>query len=125
MDQWVTVLFTDEPRFSLNSNSRCTFIWREPGNHYLHSNVREIDNSCRRGLMVWASIMCDGRTPLHVFERGSVTDVRYRNEVLERYIRLFRDAIGPEFILMHDNMRPHRAILVDGCLDSEDIRRMD
>ncbi|GBM69327.1 hypothetical protein AVEN_155752-1 [Araneus ventricosus] len=38
MDQWATVLFTDESRFRLNTNSRRTFIWREPGTHYLPSN---------------------------------------------------------------------------------------
>ncbi|GBL80079.1 hypothetical protein AVEN_29087-1 [Araneus ventricosus] len=27
MDQWATVLFTDESRFSLNTDSRRTFIW--------------------------------------------------------------------------------------------------
>ncbi|GFW54310.1 HTH_Tnp_Tc3_2 domain-containing protein [Trichonephila clavipes] len=31
MDQWATVLFTDESRFSLNTYSRFTFIWREQG----------------------------------------------------------------------------------------------
>ncbi|GFV30561.1 transposable element Tc1 transposase [Trichonephila clavipes] len=46
--------------------------------------------------MVWADIMLDGRTPLHVFERGSVTGVR-----------------------------PHRALLIDEFLESEDIRRID
>ncbi|GFT07557.1 transposable element Tcb2 transposase [Trichonephila clavipes] len=78
MDQWAIVLFTNESRFSLNTNSRRTFIWREPGTHYL-SNVHEIDNYGGRGSMVWAGIMLDGRTPLHVFERGSVTSVRYRD----------------------------------------------
>ncbi|GBM00746.1 hypothetical protein AVEN_150913-1 [Araneus ventricosus] len=28
MDQWAIVLFTDESRFSLNTDSRRTFIWR-------------------------------------------------------------------------------------------------
>ncbi|GBM00745.1 hypothetical protein AVEN_150912-1 [Araneus ventricosus] len=69
--------------------------------------------------------MLDGRTPLHVFERGTVTGVRYKNEILELYVRLFRRAVGPEFILMDDNARPHRALLVDEFLESEDIRRMD
>ncbi|GBL86859.1 hypothetical protein AVEN_96083-1 [Araneus ventricosus] len=64
--------------------------------------------------------MLDGRTPLHVFERGTVTGVRYRDEILEPYVRLFRGAVGPEFILMGD-----RALLVDEFLKSEDIRRMD
>ncbi|GBM58914.1 hypothetical protein AVEN_80714-1 [Araneus ventricosus] len=69
--------------------------------------------------------MLDGRTPLHVFERGTVTGVRYRDEILEPYVRLFRGAVGPEFILMGDNARPHRALLVEEFLESEDIRRVD
>ncbi|GBM69328.1 hypothetical protein AVEN_155753-1 [Araneus ventricosus] len=68
--------------------------------------------------------MLDGRTPLHVYERITVTGVRYRDEILEPYVRLFRGAVGPEFILMDDNARPHRAILIEEFLESEDIRRM-
>ncbi|GBN66926.1 hypothetical protein AVEN_67930-1 [Araneus ventricosus] len=94
MDQWATVLFTDESRFTLNTDSRRTFIWREPGSRYLSSNVLEIDHYGGVGLMVWADIMLDGRTPLHVFERGAVTGVRYRDEILEPYVRLFRGAVG-------------------------------
>ncbi|GBM71614.1 hypothetical protein AVEN_259473-1 [Araneus ventricosus] len=69
--------------------------------------------------------MLDGRTPLHVFERGTVTGVRYRDEILEPYVRLFSFAVGPEFILMDDNARPHRVLPVDEFLEGEDIRRMD
>ncbi|GBO26284.1 hypothetical protein AVEN_121126-1, partial [Araneus ventricosus] len=76
MDQWATVLFTDECGFSLTTDSRRTYIWREPGTRYLPSNVREIDHYGGGGLMIWAGIMLDGRTPLHVFERGAVTGVR-------------------------------------------------
>ncbi|GBO09672.1 hypothetical protein AVEN_31530-1 [Araneus ventricosus] len=125
MDQWATVLFTNESWFSLNTDSRHTFIWREPGTRYLPSNVREIDHYGGGGLMVWAGIMSDGRTPLHVFERGTVTGVRYRDEILEPYVCLFRGAVGPDFILMDNNARPHRALLVDEFLESEDIHRMD
>ncbi|GBL74382.1 hypothetical protein AVEN_235350-1 [Araneus ventricosus] len=76
-------------------------------------------------LMVWAGIMLDVRTPLHVFERDTVTGVRFRDEILEPYARLFRGAVGTEFILMDDNARPYRALLVDEFLESEDICRMD
>ncbi|GFV82537.1 HTH_Tnp_Tc3_2 domain-containing protein [Trichonephila clavipes] len=44
MDQWATVLFTDEWWFCLTSYSRRTFIWREPGTRYRPFNVREIDH---------------------------------------------------------------------------------
>ncbi|GBN13741.1 Transposable element Tcb2 transposase [Araneus ventricosus] len=125
MDQWATVLFTDESLFSLNTDSCRTFIWREPGIRYLPSNAREIDHYGGAGLMVWAGIMLDDRTPLHVSEIDTVTCVRYRDKILESYVRLFRGAVGPEFILMDDNARPHRALLVDEFLESKDIRRMD
>ncbi|GFY33008.1 HTH_Tnp_Tc3_2 domain-containing protein [Trichonephila clavipes] len=58
------------------------FIWREPGTRYLPSNVREIDNYNGRGLIVWTGITLDGRTPLCVFERSSVTGVRSWNPML-------------------------------------------
>ncbi|GBO21647.1 hypothetical protein AVEN_201799-1 [Araneus ventricosus] len=69
--------------------------------------------------------MLDGRTSLHVFERGTVTGVRNRDEILEPYVRLFRGAVGPELILMDDNARPRRALLVDEFPESGDIRQMD
>ncbi|GFW25238.1 transposable element Tcb2 transposase [Trichonephila clavipes] len=124
MDQWATVLCTDEPHFSLNTISRHTFTWREPGTHYLRSNVPEIYNYGGGGLKVWAGIMLDGRISLYVFQRGSVTGVRYRGEVLDLYVRIFRGAYGPEFILIHRE-RPHRALLVDEFLEIEDIRRLN
>ncbi|GBO09335.1 hypothetical protein AVEN_186502-1 [Araneus ventricosus] len=89
------------------------------------SNVREIDHYGGGGLMVWAGIMLNGRTPLHIFERVTVTGVRYRDEILETYVRLLRGAVGPEFILMDNNAKPHRVLLVDEFLESEDIHRMD
>ncbi|GFV83453.1 transposable element Tcb2 transposase [Trichonephila clavipes] len=89
------ILFTDESRFSLNTDSCSTFTWREPGILYLPYNIREIDSYGAGGLMVRAGIMLDGRAPHHVFERGSVTGVRHRDEVLEKYVRLFRGAMWP------------------------------
>ncbi len=53
-----------------------------------------------------------------------MTDVRYRDEVLQPNVCLSWGAMGPEFILMDDNARPHRALLVDEFLKSEDIRQM-
>ncbi|GFY02315.1 DDE_3 domain-containing protein [Trichonephila clavipes] len=69
--------------------------------------------------------MLDGRTPLHVFERGSGTNARYRNEVLESYVRVFRGVCGSVLILINDNAKPQRSLLVDEFLESEDIRRMN
>ncbi|UYV73095.1 hypothetical protein LAZ67_10001806 [Cordylochernes scorpioides] len=114
-DQWANVLFSDESRFSLNTDSRRVFIWREPGIRY-HP---------RGSLLVWAGISSSRRTPLHIFSGGTLTAQRYRDEILEPYLRPYRDQIGHNLIFMDDNARPHRARLVNEYLQSENIRRMD
>ena len=40
----------------------------------------------------------------------------YRDVILEQHVRLFRGAMGAEFLFMDDNARPHRANIVDECL---------
>ncbi|GFU03183.1 uncharacterized protein TNCV_2720811 [Trichonephila clavipes] len=49
----------------------------------------------------------------------------YRDVILEHHVRLFRGAIGAEFLFMDDNAHPLRANIADECLQSEDITRMD
>ncbi|UYV84124.1 K02A2.6-like [Cordylochernes scorpioides] len=124
-DQWANVLFSDESRFSLNTDSRRGFVWREPGTRYHPSNIREIDSFRGDSLLVWAGISSSKRTPLHIFSGGTLTAQRYRDEILEPYLRPYRDQIGHNLVFMDDNARPHRARLVNEYLQSENIRRMD
>ncbi|GFV42298.1 uncharacterized protein TNCV_3165291 [Trichonephila clavipes] len=56
---------------------------------------------------------------------GTMAGPIYRDVMLEYHVRLFRGAMGAEFLFMDDNTRPHRANIVDECLQSEDITRMD
>ncbi|GFW91460.1 transposable element Tcb1 transposase [Trichonephila clavipes] len=49
----------------------------------------------------------------------------YRDVILKQHVRLFRCAMGAEFLFMDDNARPHHANIVDECIQSEDITRMD
>ncbi|GFT63901.1 transposable element Tc1 transposase [Trichonephila clavipes] len=53
--------------------------------------------------MVWAGIMINGRTRLHVFANGTMTGQRYIDEVLLPHVRLFRGAVGDKFVFMDDN----------------------
>ncbi|GFW82316.1 transposable element Tcb1 transposase [Trichonephila clavipes] len=50
-----------------------------------------------------------------------MTGHNYRDVILEQHVRLFRGAMGTEFLFMDDNARPHRANIVGECLQSEDI----
>lgn len=60
--------------------------------------------------------MLHGRNHTHVFERGSVIGVRYRDAFLEPCVRIFRAAVGPDFLLIDSNEQLHRALLVYGFL---------
>ncbi|GFU38299.1 HTH_Tnp_Tc3_2 domain-containing protein [Trichonephila clavipes] len=45
--QWSCVMFSDESRFSLQSDSRRTLIWRAPGTRYHQENTIELTPSRR------------------------------------------------------------------------------
>ncbi|GFV03376.1 transposable element Tcb2 transposase [Trichonephila clavipes] len=74
--------------------------------------------------MVWAGIMINGRTRLHVVANGTMTGQRYIDEVLFPHVRLFRGAVGDKFVFMDDNATCHGTLAVQDCLDSEGIQRL-
>ncbi|GFV45488.1 transposable element Tcb1 transposase [Trichonephila clavipes] len=74
--------------------------------------------------MVWAGIMNNGRTRLHVVANGTMTGQRYIDEVLLPHVRLFRGAVGDKFVFMDDNATCHRTLAFQDCLDSEGIQRL-
>ncbi|GBN12448.1 hypothetical protein AVEN_146683-1 [Araneus ventricosus] len=70
-DQWRAGFFTDESRLSLQSDSRCSLIWREPVTHYHPSNIRKRDAYRGGSVCVWGSISLGGHTDVYVFPRGT------------------------------------------------------
>ncbi|GFW58448.1 transposable element Tcb2 transposase [Trichonephila clavipes] len=115
--QWASVLFTDESRFTMESDSGRLLIWREQRTRYHQSNTVERHSYRGGGILVWAGISLGGHTDLHVFHGGTVTGLRYRDKILDPYVRPYAAAIGNDFILMDDNARPHRARIVEEYLE--------
>ncbi|GFU46596.1 transposable element Tcb1 transposase [Trichonephila clavipes] len=96
VSDWGNVMFTHEP------DDKHIRIWRKQGTRNQPQNITE-HHAFRGGIiMVWAGISLGYRTDLHIFKRGSVTAVRYRDEVLEPIVRLYAAAAGPIFVLMDD-----------------------
>ncbi|GFU10306.1 transposable element Tcb2 transposase [Trichonephila clavipes] len=124
-NEWGRVLFTDESRFSLSSDSHRILIWRERGSCNHPSNIIERDMYGGRGVLVWGGIMLGSRTDLHIFDAGSVNGTRYCNEILLPYVRLFRDAMGMQFLFMDENAPCHCTLAAEQLLESEDIECMD
>jgi hypothetical protein len=63
-------------------------------------------------VMVWGGISYDGSTDLYVIRNGSLTGIRYRDEILAPIVILYAGAIDNDFILMDDNATHHRARIV-------------
>ncbi|GFT55738.1 transposable element Tcb2 transposase [Trichonephila clavipes] len=111
-------------RFSLSSDCRRQLIWRECGTAYRPENIQEKDRYQTCSIMVWAGIMINGRTRLHVVANGTMTGQRYIDEVLLPHFRLFRGAVGDKFVFRDDNATCHQTLAVQDCLDSEGIQRL-
>ncbi|GFW01841.1 DDE_3 domain-containing protein [Trichonephila clavipes] len=121
---WACILFSDESRFSLSSDCRRQLIWHESGTAYRPENIQAKDRYPTCSIMVWAGILINGRTRLHVVANGNMTGQRYIDEVLLPHVRLFRGAVGDKFVFMDDNATCHRTLAVQDCLDSEGIQRL-
>ncbi|GFV64743.1 transposable element Tcb1 transposase [Trichonephila clavipes] len=124
-NEWGRVFFTYESRFSMSSDSHRILIWRERGSRNHPSNIIERDRYGGRSILVWKGIMLGSRTDLQIFHAGSVNGTRYCNEILLPFARLFRGAMGLQFLFMDDNAPCHRTVAAEQLLESEDIERMD
>ncbi|GFV15064.1 transposable element Tcb1 transposase [Trichonephila clavipes] len=124
-NEWGRVLFTDESRFSLSSDSHRILIWRERGSRNHPSNIIERDRYGGRGVLVWGGIMLGSRTDLHIFDAGSVNGTRYCNEILLPYVRLLAALWVCSSLFMDDNAPCHRTVAPEQLLESEYIERMD
>ncbi|GFU67363.1 HTH_Tnp_Tc3_2 domain-containing protein [Trichonephila clavipes] len=60
--QWASVLFTDESRFTMESDSGRLLIWREQRTRYHQSNTVERHSYRGGGILVWAGISLGGKT---------------------------------------------------------------
>ncbi|GFS55403.1 HTH_Tnp_Tc3_2 domain-containing protein [Trichonephila clavipes] len=100
--QWSCVMFSDEYRFSLQSDSRRTLICRVPGTRYDQENTTERHRYGGAGWLVWGGIILGSRTDLYV-QSVTMTGHIYRDVILEQHACLFRGAMGAEFLFMDDN----------------------
>ncbi|GFU68427.1 transposable element Tcb2 transposase [Trichonephila clavipes] len=96
-NEWGQVLFTDESRFSLSSDSLTAYSSGESGEAAIIPRTSLKGTGMEgRGVLVWGGIMLGSRTDLHIFDAGSVNGTRYCNEILLPYVS-FRGAMGLQF----------------------------
>ena len=106
--QWRGVLFSDESRFCVYTLDRRERVWRRPGERYAACCIHQHNRWGGEGVMVWAAISFDHKSPLVVIE-GNMTALRYIAQVLRPtllpLLAQHRDVITFQL----DNARPHTA----------------
>lgn len=76
--------------------------WTEVGTCNPTQYIAERDALQSVRIVVWSGISLGYRTDLHNFKRGTMTAVRYQDEVLDTSIGLLVAAVGFDFVLMAD-----------------------
>ncbi|UYV83093.1 SETMAR [Cordylochernes scorpioides] len=107
MTEWHRVVFSDESRFCLSSDSRRVRVWRRRGERSNPAAIVERPTVRQRGIMVWGAIAYDSRSPLLRIQ-GTMTAQRYVDDVL-RPVTLPYLQGAPNALYQQDNVRPHTA----------------
>lgn len=123
-EEWTRVLFTDESRFCLRSPDGRERVWRRRGERFAPCTFSPRVSFQGGSVMVWGGISYEARTELVFVDGGSLTAARYIEEVLLEHVVPYAPIIGEEFLLMHDNARPHAARIVNEFLNDVGLHAM-
>ncbi|UYV72116.1 hypothetical protein LAZ67_9001869 [Cordylochernes scorpioides] len=107
MTEWHRVVFSDESRFCLSSDSRRVRVWRRRGERSNTAAIVERPTVRQRGIMVWGAIEYDSRSPLLRIQ-GTMTAQRYVDDVLRPVTLPYLQGV-PNALYQQDNARPHTA----------------
>ncbi|UYV83577.1 hypothetical protein LAZ67_23001514 [Cordylochernes scorpioides] len=107
MTEWHRVVFSDESRFCLSSDSRRVSVWRRRGERSNPAAIVERPTVRQRGIKVWGAIAYDYRSPLLRIQ-GTMTAQRYVDDVLRPVTLPYLQGV-PNALYQQDNARPHTA----------------
>ncbi|UYV69340.1 hypothetical protein LAZ67_6003272, partial [Cordylochernes scorpioides] len=107
MTEWHRVVFSDESRFCLSSDSRRVRVWRRRGERSNPAAIVERPTVRQRGIMAWGAIAYDSRSTLLRIQ-GTMTAQRYVDDVLRPVTLPYLQGV-PNALYQQDNARPHTA----------------
>ncbi|GFV14162.1 transposable element Tc3 transposase [Trichonephila clavipes] len=104
---WQKVVFSDEPRFVLETDDNRVRVWRHPDKRYNFPHTVLRQNAHTASVMVWGTTAYDSRSTLIVMH-GTLTGQRYVDDILRTHVGPFLNGL-PGAIFQQDNARPHTA----------------
>ncbi|KFM76878.1 Transposable element Tc1 transposase, partial [Stegodyphus mimosarum] len=113
-DRLGNVVFSDELRFCLSSDSRRIRVWRRCGDRSNPAVTVERLTARQRGIMVWGAIAYDSRSPL-VRIQDTMTAQGYLDNVV-RPVAIPDLQRLPNAIFQQDNARSHSARICQHAL---------
>uniref|UniRef100_A0A8C4X2W4 Tc1-like transposase DDE domain-containing protein n=1 Tax=Erpetoichthys calabaricus TaxID=27687 RepID=A0A8C4X2W4_ERPCA len=122
---WHPVFFKDESRFTVSTCDRQERVWTSRGERYAACNIIQYDWFGGGSVKVWGGISMEGSTDLYRLDNGTLTAIRYRDEIFGPTVRPYAGAVGPGFFLVHVNARPHVARECWQFLENEGIDTID
>ncbi|UYV84471.1 hypothetical protein LAZ67_X002311, partial [Cordylochernes scorpioides] len=107
MTEWHRVVFSDESRFCLSSDSRRVRVWRRRGERSNPAAIVKRPTVRQRGIMVWGAIAYDSRSPLLRIQ-DTMTAQRYVDDVLRPVTLPYLQGV-PNALYQQASARPHTA----------------
>ncbi|KAI4877436.1 hypothetical protein NFI96_026930, partial [Prochilodus magdalenae] len=92
-------------------------LWRRLGECYAACNIIQHDWFGGGSVMVWGGISLEECTDLYRLDNDTLTAIRYQDEILVPVVRPYAGAVGPGFLLVHNNARPHVARVCRQSID--------
>lgn len=125
LQQWSSVLFSDETRICLCGSDRRARVYRRQGERFSQCCVVEQVAFGGGSCMFWGGISLQAKTELVYVPPGNPGGLnahRYITEILDDHVVPYAGFIGNAFLFMHDNARPHTAEIVQNYLNEVGVR---
>lgn len=121
INDWKQVLFSDETRVSLKAPDGRERVWRRRGERFASCNISPKIPFGGGSKMFWGGICFDARTELVPIRTRSMNAQYYLENIIVEHVMPFAPFVGPNFLFMQDNARPHVARQVIGYLNDVNI----
>lgn len=108
IDDWSTIMWTDEASFEIGHNSRTVRVWRTSYETYNRDCLVPTFKSGRTSVMVWGAFCGTQKSQLVFMPKGRRTATDFVEIVYEGELSRFREDV-PWAILMEDGAPIHRS----------------